>query len=131
MLVATGAGLDWQEPNPMNLPYSEDKTKGTIYISKETIEEIENICQAEVVIDIGEERVYFDVYDEYDEQDYVLAFNDKEFKQVDETLYTDIYDIMHVPIEGFETIRSFVNKHPTGVLIDDCFHKWVYKWLTM
>lgn len=131
MLVATGAGLDWQEPNPMKLPYSENHTKGVIYISKEMIEEVVSLCKAEVVIDIGEEYIYFDVFDEYNENDYVLTFNDKELKQIDETLYTDIYDVMHVPIINYETIRTYITKHPAGVLIDDGFNKWIYKWRTM
>ena len=115
MLIATGAGID--------------SGHGIILDKPQAIKSCLMLCQSSVIIDIGKEKIWFNVYDEYSKKDFILGHRQEEFDALSTTFYTDILDITVIPISCFDKLREFVNSHPAGVVIDDGFFPFVYKWI--
>ena len=133
ILVATGAGLQplaCKNPEFDKYPEAVNHTQGIIFISPKIIKDCLDLCHSSVVIDIGTERICFNVYDEHPKSDYTERGWKRMLEAVDETVYTDILDITDIPIACFHTLREFINKHPAGVVIDDGMTMpFIYLWI--
>lgn len=133
ILLSTGAGLDSNaKKNPEFKIYPEmvNPTKGIIFISPKAIKDCLGMCQGKVIIDIGTERLHFDVYEEHPKSDYTEHAWKQQLKIVDGTMYTDIFDITDIPITCFYALSEFVNLHPAGVVIDDGMTMpFIYFWI--
>lgn len=133
ILVATGAGLQpeiRQNPEFKIYPEMVNHTNGIIFISPKTIKDCLDMCQGLVTIDIGTERIRFNVYDEHPKSDYTDRAWKRMLEAVDETIYMDILDITDIPIVCFRTLREFINLHPAGVVIDNgTTMPFIYLWI--
>lgn len=133
ILIATGAGLDpgvKRNPEFKIYPEAVNGTKGIIFIAPHAIKYCLDHCQGSVIIDIGTERIHFNVYEEHPKSDYTDHAWKQQLKIVDETIYTDILDITDIPICCFHALREFVNLHPAGVVIDDGMTMpFIYFWI--
>lgn len=133
ILVATGAGLASNaKKNPEFKIYPEvvNRSKGIIYILPHEIKYCLNHSQGSVIVDIGTERIHFNVYDEHPKSDFTDREWKKQLETVDKTVITDIFGITDIPIAGFNHLREFINQHPAGVVIDNGMTMpFIYSWI--
>lgn len=133
ILVATGAGLDpnaKKNPEFERYPEAINRAKGVIFISPHAVKYCLDHCQGSVIIDIGTERLHFDVYEEHPKSDYTDHAWKQQLKIVDGTMYTDIFDVTDIPINCFYALSEFVNLHPAGVVIDNGMTMpFIYFWI--
>ena len=134
ILVATGAGLApnvKKNPEFNKYPEAINHTKGIIFISApKVLRDWLDECYSSVIIDIGTERLHFNVYEEHPKSDYTDHAWKQQLKIVDGTMYTDILDITDIPIACFYALREFINLHPAGVVIDDGMTMpFIYSWI--
>lgn len=130
LLESTGAGLNSEERarirDGRNMSLRkvvcadcQDRNHGLLSITQEGIKETRQWEEARVVIDIGNEVVYFGVVFEFTREEYIDEFGS------DDGLQTTDFNFDEISFESFGELREILASNPNAVKTSDGIYMWI------